>query len=100
MKINAETSLSVHLWDISGQERCRGLSRVKSLICEYLAKIFQCYFKGASGAFVVFDITSEKSLRKAFEWKADIDQVLKIPVFLLANKVSRKFLIFSNVSKV
>ena len=52
------------------------------------------FYKGASGAFVLFDVTDKETFAQAGTWKADIDEKvtlpsgLPIPCLLLANKVS------------
>ena len=51
------------------------------------------YFRGASGCVVMFDVTSEKSLESAQEWKSELDAKVvlpngePIPCILLGNKV-------------
>lgn len=49
------------------------------------------FYKGASGAVIVFDITSEKTLDRVKLWKDDIKNKIKtddsIPHILLCNKV-------------
>jgi len=76
---NETTSINLQLWDIAGQERYANLTRM--------------YYKEARGAFVVFDVSKERSLFDgAKKWKADIDRKVflpngdPIPVILLANK--------------
>nr|XP_021322961.1 ras-related protein Rab-32 isoform X1 [Danio rerio]XP_021328754.1 ras-related protein Rab-32 isoform X1 [Danio rerio] len=75
---DAHTRVRLQFWDIAGQERVRGLNRV--------------YFRGSSGAFVVYDLTSGSSLDGALNWKRELDcQVMlknghPIPAVLLANK--------------
>jgi small GTP-binding protein len=70
--------VSLQLWDIAGQERFHGLSRV--------------YYRDALAALVVFDLTHRASLDSAIRWVADIqDKVVlrdatPIPVILVANK--------------
>jgi len=72
------TTVSVQLWDIAGQERFANLTRM--------------YYKEARGAFVVFDVFREKTFEAVLKWKADIDSKVTlpdgrvIPVVLLANK--------------
>ena len=45
------------------------------------------------GAFVVYDVTDEKSLEHSLQWKDEVDDVVRlenddpIPVVLIANKV-------------
>jgi len=76
---NNATNINLQLWDIAGQERYTNLTRM--------------YYKEARGAFVVFDVTKERSLLEgAVKWKKDIDKKVllpngePIPVFLLGNK--------------
>jgi small GTP-binding protein len=65
--------LNIQFWDISGQERFGKLSRV--------------FYKGACGAFIVFDLSEPISLEKAIEWKKDLDIKLPgIPCTLVGNK--------------
>jgi len=72
------TTVSVQLWDIAGQERFANLTRM--------------YYKEARGAFVVFDVFRERTFEAVLKWKADIDAKVTlpdgrvIPVVLLANK--------------
>jgi small GTP-binding protein len=73
-----DTKMSVQLWDIAGQERFCGLSRL--------------FYTHACGAVVVFDMYDRKSFESTIRWKEDIDQKVflpdgsGIPVLLLANK--------------
>jgi len=63
-------------WDVAGQERFGNMTRV--------------YYKAASGAFVVFDVTRPRTFEAAIRWKQDLDDKSSdgpIPIFLLANKV-------------
>lgn len=75
---DGHTRVRLQLWDIAGQERVRGLNRV--------------YFKGSSGALVVYDVTNGSTLDGALNWKHELDgQVMlkngsPIPAVLLANK--------------
>jgi len=76
---NENTKINLQLWDIAGQERYTNLTRM--------------YYKEARGAFVVFDVTKERSLSEgAVKWKMDIDKKVflpngdPIPVVLLGNK--------------
>ncbi|KAL1257491.1 hypothetical protein QQF64_010735 [Cirrhinus molitorella] len=87
---DGHTRVRLQLWDIAGQERARGLNRV--------------YFKGSSGAFVVYDVTNESTLDGALNWKHELDcqEILKnghpIPVVLLANKCDETKMCRRNVS--
>eukprot|EP01116_Phalansterium_solitarium_P013896 TRINITY_DN3134_c0_g1_i1.p1 TRINITY_DN3134_c0_g1~~TRINITY_DN3134_c0_g1_i1.p1 ORF type:complete len:219 (-),score=36.78 TRINITY_DN3134_c0_g1_i1:143-799(-) len=74
---DARTSIRLQLWDIAGQERFGHMTRV--------------YYKEAVGAFIVYDVTRERTFKAVTKWKADIDENLtsdgvSIPVVLLANK--------------
>jgi len=70
--------IKVQLWDIAGQDRFAGLSRV--------------FYTHAVGAIVVFDIFDRETFNSAAMWKKDIDSKVffpngdRIPVILLANK--------------
>ena len=52
------------------------------------------YFRGASGCVVMFDVTNQKSIDSAREWKQELDTKVElpngesIPCILLGNKVS------------
>jgi len=77
LKWDSKTSIRLQLWDIAGQERFGHMTRV--------------YYKEAVGAFIVYDVTREKTFQAVTKWKADIDENLStenssIPVVLLANK--------------
>ena len=57
------------------------------------------YYKGAVGAFVMFDISKQCTLERAVGWKKEIDlncfvgdEKVPLPVVLLANKV--RFFLF------
>mmetsp|Transcript_1958 Transcript_1958/g.2815 ORF Transcript_1958/g.2815 Transcript_1958/m.2815 type:complete len:211 (-) Transcript_1958:500-1132(-) len=70
--------VNIQLWDIAGQDRFIGLLRN--------------FYRNASAAIVVYDITSPKTLQNAVKWKADIDKKVRlpdggvIPCILLGNK--------------
>lgn len=72
--------VSLQLWDIAGQERFGNMTRA--------------YYKGAMGAFVVYDVSRPNTFQNVSKWKNDIDNKVRlqrtgssIPVVLLANKV-------------
>jgi len=75
---NNNTTVSVQLWDIAGQERFANLTRM--------------YYREARAAFVVFDIARDRTFSAVLKWKQDIDAKVAlpdgtpIPVVLLANK--------------
>lgn len=72
------TTLKLQIWDIAGQERFGTMTHV--------------YYKEASGACLVFDISSAKSFQAAYRWKQDINAKVTlpsgqpVPTVLLANK--------------
>jgi len=76
---DANTTVSLQLWDIAGQERYGNMTRV--------------YYQEAVAAFVVFDVTRLQSLDMVKEWKRDIDSKVftaedkPIPCLLLGNKI-------------
>lgn len=74
--------VSLQLWDIAGQERFGSMTRA--------------YYKGAIGAFVVYDVTRPNTFDNVLKWKQDIDSKVRlplgwgddsIPAVLLVNKV-------------
>jgi small GTP-binding protein len=73
------TTVSVQLWDVSGQERLNDLTRM--------------YYLGSVGALVVFDVTKPETLERAVAWKKGIDDRVvtassePIPVLLVGNKI-------------
>ncbi|XP_035276051.1 ras-related protein Rab-32 [Anguilla anguilla] len=79
---DSSTSVRLQLWDIAGQERFGNMTRV--------------YYKGAVGAFVVFDLTRAYTFEAVTKWKEDLDCKVKlpdgrpIPTVLLANKCDQK----------
>jgi len=70
--------INVQLWDIAGQERFSGLSRI--------------FYTHAVAAIVVYDLFNRESFNSAEKWKRDIDAKVflpsgsNIPVLLLGNK--------------
>jgi len=72
------SELNVQLWDIAGQERFAGLSRI--------------FYTHAVAAIIVYDVTSRETFASVIKWKQDIDAKVflpsgaKIPVLLLGNK--------------
>ncbi|KAH3766893.1 Ras family protein [Pelomyxa schiedti] len=78
LKWDEETLVRLQLWDIAGQERFGNMTRV--------------YYKEASAAFIVFDITRLGTFTTVKNWKEDIDSKVlgpdgtPIPVVLIANK--------------
>ena len=72
-----DISIRLHLWDIAGQDRLGGISK---LFC-----------RDAAGALVVTDINDPKTLENALTWKEQVDTHLEgdgenIPMVLAVNK--------------
>nr|ADN96604.1 Rab GTPase 7 [Euplotes octocarinatus] len=72
-----DISIRLHLWDIAGQDRLGGISK---LFC-----------RDAAGALVVTDIKDSKTLENAITWKEQVDAHLEsegesIPMVLAVNK--------------
>lgn len=78
VEYDARTMVRMQLWDLSGQDRFKNISRV--------------FYKAAMGVLVVFDITESLTLKSAAQWKQDLDSKCcldngrPIPAVLLANK--------------
>jgi len=75
-----KSDVQVQLWDLGGQDRFKGLTRV--------------YYQNAVGAIMVFDCTNEESMIQTKGWKADLDSKVTwngkpIPVVLFANKIDQ-----------
>ena len=70
-----ETIVHLSLWDVAGQD--------------YFANMSRLFYRGASGAIVVFDCTNQGSFNQALKWKQDFDMKAQeiLPVILFANKV-------------
>ena len=70
--------IKLDIWDTAGQERFH--------------TIVPMYYRGAQGAIVMYDITSEESLEKAKIWihklRADTSVPKNIPIVLAGNKVN------------
>lgn len=85
IRANDGTEMNVQLWDIAGQDRFVGLSRI--------------YYTHAVAAVIVYDLTSRETFDAVAKWKADIDSKVflpsgkRIPVLLLGNKVCTQLLI-------
>merc|ERR1711915_139974 len=78
INFDQNTIVRLQLWDIAGQERFGNMTRV--------------YYRDASAAFVVFDLTRRATFEAVRRWKEDLDNKIittdgaKIPTVLLANK--------------
>jgi small GTP-binding protein len=71
--------VTLQLWDIAGQERFRGMTRI--------------FYDNAVGAAIVADITDPQTLKTAELWKQDLDAKVfvrgtrqPLPALLLLNK--------------
>eukprot|EP01012_Entosiphon_sulcatum_P016856 TRINITY_DN21728_c0_g1_i1.p1 TRINITY_DN21728_c0_g1~~TRINITY_DN21728_c0_g1_i1.p1 ORF type:complete len:200 (+),score=26.63 TRINITY_DN21728_c0_g1_i1:162-761(+) len=70
--------VTLHLWDIAGQERYGQLTRA--------------YYQTAVGALVLYDVTRTATFEAVAHWKADLDEKVKLPgdaslpCVLVANK--------------
>jgi len=69
--------VSAQIWDLGGQESFKSL---RSL-----------YLEGANGAFVVYDMTSQKSFEKLDEWVQSFREARDdAPILLIGNKSDLK----------
>jgi small GTP-binding protein len=64
-----DTSVKIHLWDTAGEERYRAVA--------------QSFFRGAKGALLVFDLTSERSLEAIVFWHKMLSFAAPSVVFML-----------------
>jgi small GTP-binding protein len=76
---NGGTDVKLQIWDIAGQD--------------YAPTVSHVFFRGAFGAVVACDITSERSYEVAAQWKRDIDAKVffpgtakNVPCVLMLNK--------------
>ncbi|MCJ1276196.1 hypothetical protein MMC21_004001 [Puttea exsequens] len=69
-----QKKMKLSLWDTAGQETYKSVTR--------------SYFRGASGALLVFDITRRATFEHATEWLHDLRQIAEegIEVILVGNK--------------
>jgi len=74
--VDQNTKVYLQLWDIAGQERFGGMTKI--------------YYKKAVGALIVFDVTDLKTFHAVENWVNDIREKLRgspdIPIILLGNK--------------
>jgi small GTP-binding protein len=77
MEVDGE-SLRIQLWDLAGQDRLGGISKL--------------YCREAHGALAICDVTNPATVERAIEWKHQIDENVKqtdgsaIPIVLCVNK--------------
>ena len=77
MNVEGYGEVSAQIWDLGGQESFKSL---RSL-----------YLEGANGAFVVYDMTSNKSFEKLGEWVQNFrDARGNAPMVLIGNKSDLK----------
>ena len=74
-KINHKKIIRVEIWDTAGQERYKAITSV--------------YYKGAKGAFIVYDITSRKSFDNVDKWIEEIKEKTskEIKLVVIGNKI-------------
>ena len=67
-------SIKAQIWDTAGQERYKAIT--------------SAYYKGAKGAFIVYDITRKQSFESVDKWVNDVTAVAdkKITIILIGNK--------------
>ena len=67
-------SIKAQIWDTAGQERYKAIT--------------SAYYKGAKGAFIVYDITRKQSFESVEKWVNDVQSVAdkKITILLIGNK--------------
>ncbi len=67
-------SVKAQIWDTAGQERYKAIT--------------SAYYKGAKGAFIVYDITRKNSFESVERWVSDVISVAdkKITIILIGNK--------------
>ena len=74
-KVNKKKVIKVEIWDTAGQERYKSITSV--------------YYKGAKGAFIVYDITSRKSFNNIDKWIEEIKEKTSkdIKLLVIGNKI-------------
>jgi len=67
-------TIKAQIWDTAGQERYKAIT--------------SAYYKGAKGAFIVYDITRKNSFEAVEKWVSDVTAVAdkKITIVLIGNK--------------
>ena len=67
-------SIKAQIWDTAGQERYKAIT--------------SAYYKGAKGAFIVYDITRKQSFESVEKWVNDVTAIAdkKITIILIGNK--------------
>ena len=74
-KVNNNKVVKIEIWDTAGQERYKSITSV--------------YYKGAKGAFIVYDITSRKSFDNVDKWIEEIKEKTSkdIKLLVIGNKI-------------
>ena len=74
-KVNNNKVIKIEIWDTAGQERYKSITSV--------------YYKGAKGAFIVYDITSKKSFDNIDKWINEIKEKNNndVKLIIIGNKV-------------
>ena len=74
-KVNNNKVIKIEIWDTAGQERYKSITSV--------------YYKGAKGAFIVYDITSRKSFDNVDKWIEEIKEKTSkdIKLLVIGNKI-------------
>lgn len=70
-----DIKIKVHIWDSAGQERFRSITK--------------CYYKGAKGALIVFDITKPETFENTLKWLDElmVESDKDLVVYLIGNKI-------------
>ncbi|MHA2408128.1 MAG: GTP-binding protein [Candidatus Ranarchaeia archaeon] len=72
-----ERDLRLAIWDLGGQQMFQSMRKY--------------YLQGASGALIVFDVTSDESYDNIFSWKEEVEHHCgPIPSIILGNKIDLK----------
>ena len=74
-KVNKDKIIKIEIWDTAGQERYKSITSV--------------YYKGAKGAFIVYDITSKKSFDNINKWIDEINEKNnnEVKLIIIGNKI-------------
>jgi small GTP-binding protein len=71
VNINGQ-KVKLQIWDTAGQEKYKSITRN--------------YYRSASMAIIVYDITSKESFSSVEKWILDVRETLCIPIMIIANK--------------
>ncbi|MHA1379964.1 MAG: Rab family GTPase [Candidatus Helarchaeota archaeon] len=72
--LHKKSNIELIMWDIAGQSKFQAMRKH--------------FYKGADAAFLVFDLTNQKTFKNIIKWDKDINSFLnhRIPGFILGNK--------------